>query len=115
MQVLHLGTVVRRAQELDAFNLRVCERQREAISEFDQRGGIEQRLWPQAGVKVRKGGSHRQCKCSASAALDIAAAAYGYTLVDRGAWAAFRNRGDLAVLVEDDPKLMLTFSAPASW
>jgi tungstate transport system substrate-binding protein len=70
----------------------------------------EQRFWPLAGVKVRKGGSHRQCKCAATAALDIAAAAYGYTLVDRGAWNAFRNRGDLAVLVEGDPRLNLAFS-----
>lgn len=70
----------------------------------------EQRFWPMAGVKVRKGGSHRQCKCTATAALDIAAAAYGYTLVDRGAWTAFRNRGELGVLVEGDPRLMLAFS-----
>jgi tungstate transport system substrate-binding protein len=70
----------------------------------------EQRYWPQAGIKVRKGGSHRPCKCSATAALDIAAAAFGYTIVDRAAWSSFRNRGDLAVLVEGDPRLMLAFS-----
>jgi tungstate transport system substrate-binding protein len=38
-------------------------------------------------------------------ALNIAASSGGYVLADRGTWLSFKNRGDLAVLVEGDTKL----------
>ena len=38
-------------------------------------------------------------------ALNIAAQANGYALTDRGTWLNFKNRGDLAVLVERDSRL----------
>jgi len=40
-----------------------------------------------------------------SAALNTAAASGAYVLVDRGTWIAFKNKGDLTVLVEGDPQL----------
>jgi tungstate transport system substrate-binding protein len=38
-------------------------------------------------------------------ALNIASASNAYALADRGTWLSFRNRGELAVLVEGDPRL----------
>jgi tungstate transport system substrate-binding protein len=38
-------------------------------------------------------------------ALNTASAANAYVLADRGTWLSFRNRGELGVLVEGDPRL----------
>jgi tungstate transport system substrate-binding protein len=38
-------------------------------------------------------------------ALNIAATSGAYALTDRGTWLNFRNRGDLAILVEGDQRL----------
>jgi tungstate transport system substrate-binding protein len=40
------------------------------------------------------------------ATLNTAAAMNGYTMSDRGTWLAFRNRGDLKVLVQGDKRLL---------
>jgi tungstate transport system substrate-binding protein len=39
------------------------------------------------------------------AALNTASASNGYVLADRGTWISFKNRGDLAIIVEGDNKL----------
>ena len=38
-------------------------------------------------------------------ALNIASSTNAYVLADRGTWLSFKNRGELAVLVEGDTKL----------
>jgi tungstate transport system substrate-binding protein len=38
-------------------------------------------------------------------ALNTASSMSGYILADRGTWLSFKNRGDLAILVEGDQKL----------
>jgi tungstate transport system substrate-binding protein len=38
-------------------------------------------------------------------ALNMGSSLNGYVLTDRGTWLSFRNRGDLAVLVEGDKTL----------
>jgi tungstate transport system substrate-binding protein len=38
-------------------------------------------------------------------ALNTASALNAYTLADRGTWLSFRNRGELAILVEGDKRL----------
>ena len=38
-------------------------------------------------------------------ALNMAASMNAYVLADRGTWLAFKNRGDLAVLVQGDQRL----------
>lgn len=40
------------------------------------------------------------------AALNTAQAMGAYTISDRGTWLSFGNRGDLTVLVENDPRLL---------
>jgi len=39
------------------------------------------------------------------AALNTASSMNGYTLADRGTWLAFRNRGELDIVVEGDKRL----------
>jgi tungstate transport system substrate-binding protein len=38
-------------------------------------------------------------------ALNTASAMNGYILADRATWLSFKNRGDLVILVQGDPKL----------
>jgi tungstate transport system substrate-binding protein len=38
-------------------------------------------------------------------ALNIAASSGAYVLADRGTWLSFKNRGDMAILVEGDTRL----------
>jgi tungstate transport system substrate-binding protein len=75
------------------------------ISRGDRSGthAAELRYWQQAGAG--KGGGYRECGCGMGPALNIASSSSGYALADRGTWLSFRNRGELAVLVEGDARL----------
>jgi tungstate transport system substrate-binding protein len=44
-------------------------------------------------------------------ALNMAASSNAYILSDRGTWLAFRNKGDLAILVEGDTRLFNQYGA----
>jgi len=37
--------------------------------------------------------------------LNVASAMNAYALTDRGTWISFRNRGELGIVVEGDPRL----------
>lgn len=63
----------------------------------------EQALW--ADYHSR-GDWYRETGAGMGATLNIAASSDGYTLVDRGTWAAFQNKDPLSVLVEGSPKLL---------
>jgi tungstate transport system substrate-binding protein len=75
------------------------------VSRGDKSGthSAEIRYWITAGS--RRGDGYRECGCGMGPALNMAAAASAYVLADRGTWLAFKNRGDLAVLVEGDKRL----------
>ncbi len=77
------------------------------ISRGDKSGthAAELRYWTQAGLGGNKGAGYRECGCGMGPALNIASSAGGYALTDRGTWLNFKNRGDLAVLVEGDTRL----------
>jgi tungstate transport system substrate-binding protein len=77
------------------------------ISRGDKSGthAAELRYWGQAGLAANKGSGYRECGCGMGPALNIGASAGAYVLTDRGTWLNFRNRGDLAVLVESDSRL----------
>ena len=81
----------------------------EFISRGDRSGthAAELRLWKQSGIDFAAGkpGGYRECGCGMGPALNIAAATNAYVLSDRGTWLAFKNRGDLKVLVEGDRSL----------
>jgi tungstate transport system substrate-binding protein len=64
----------------------------------------ELRLWKQAGVDPR-GSWYRETGSGMGPTLNIASAMNAYALTDRGTWLSFRNRGELAILVEGDRRL----------
>jgi tungstate transport system substrate-binding protein len=74
------------------------------ISRGDRSGthAAELGLWPLAGVDIAadKGPWYREIGQGMGAALNMAAAQNAYVLSDRGTWLNFRNRGELAILVE---------------
>jgi tungstate transport system substrate-binding protein len=76
------------------------------VSRGDKSGthAAELRYWQRAGL-AGKGSGYRECGCGMGPALNMASTAGGYVLADRGTWLSFRNRGDLAVLVEGDQRL----------
>ena len=79
------------------------------ISRGDKSGthAAELRFWTLAGIDAaaRPPKTLRACGCGMGAALNIAASSNAYVLSDRGTWLNFKNRADLAVLVEGDTRL----------
>jgi tungstate transport system substrate-binding protein len=77
------------------------------ISRGDKSGthAAELRFWKLAGPLEAKGSGYKECGCGMGPALNMASATGAYALADRGTWLSFKNRGDLAVLVEGDSKL----------
>ena len=79
------------------------------ISRGDKSGthAAELRYWKSAGIDpaAAKPAGYRECGCGMGPALNIASSSNAYALTDRGTWLSFKNRGDLAVLVEGDTKL----------
>ena len=77
------------------------------ISRGDKSGthAAELRYWSQAGLADKKGAGYRECGCGMGPALNMAASLGGHVLADRGSWLAFKNRGELAILVEGDRRL----------
>ena len=80
------------------------------ISRGDRSGthAAELALWKIAGVDVGgadKGSWYREIGQGMGAALNTASASNAYVLADRGTWLSFKNRGDLAIVVEGDNKL----------
>ncbi len=79
----------------------------EFVSRGDKSGthAAELRFWKTAGMDSQKGTGYRECGCGMGPALNIASSTGAYVLADRGTWLNFKNRGDLAVLVEGDKRL----------
>jgi tungstate transport system substrate-binding protein len=81
------------------------------VSRGDKSGthAAELRYWKTAGIETPSDkpafANYKACGCGMGPALNIAASSGGYVLADRGTWLSFKNRGDLAVLVEGDTKL----------
>jgi tungstate transport system substrate-binding protein len=80
------------------------------ISRGDKSGthSAELALWKAAGIDVTgtdKGAWYKEIGQGMGAALNTASASNAYVLTDRGTWLSFKNRGDLAIVVEGDNKL----------
>jgi len=78
------------------------------VSRGDNSGthAAELRYWKLADVvPTSKQASYRSCGCGMGPALNIAASSNAYVLTDRGTWLSFKNRGELAILVEGDKRL----------
>ena len=79
------------------------------ISRGDRSGthAAELRYWKDAGIDLNavRGEWYKEVGQGMGPALNTAAATNGYVLSDRGTWLAFKNRRELAILVEGDQRL----------
>jgi tungstate transport system substrate-binding protein len=67
----------------------------------------ELQLWKAAGIDIDKdkGPWYRETGSGMGQTLNTASGMNAYALADRGTWLSFKNRGDLAILVEGDKRL----------
>ncbi|MBT8420430.1 MAG: substrate-binding domain-containing protein [Gammaproteobacteria bacterium] len=67
----------------------------------------ERKLWKAAkrDVDTDSGTWYRETGSGMGATLNTASGMNAYALTDRGTWLNFKNRGDLAILLEGDPRL----------
>lgn len=79
------------------------------VSRGDRSGthAAELRLWQLTGADIAssKGAWYRETGSGMGAALNTASSMNAYLLSDRGTWLSFRNRGELAILVQGDQRL----------
>lgn len=78
------------------------------VSRADKSGthAAELRYWKGAGIAPSASQSwYKETGSGMGPALNTASAMNGYILADRGTWLSFKNRGDLVILVQGDPKL----------
>jgi len=79
------------------------------VSRGDKSGThmAELALWKAADIDIDKvkGPWYRDTGQGMGPALNTAASMNAYILADRGTWLAFKNRGDLTILVEGDKRL----------
>ena len=79
------------------------------VSRGDKSGthAAELRYWKSAGVDIaaQKGPWYKETGSGMGPALNTASSMNAYVLTDRGTWLAFKNRGDLTILVEGDQQL----------
>lgn len=89
---------------------RIADKQALFISRGDKSGthAAELRAWKQAGldpVAAGRGKWYREIGAGMGQALNTAAALDAYTLSDRGTWLAFKNRGNLRIVLQGDKAL----------
>jgi tungstate transport system substrate-binding protein len=77
------------------------------VSRGDRSGthAAELRLWKEAGIDP-KGAWYRETGSGMGPTLNIASGMNAYALTDRGTWLSFRNRGELATLVQGERRLI---------
>jgi tungstate transport system substrate-binding protein len=87
----------------------IAEKKAPFVSRGDRSGthSAELALWKAAGLDIAtaKGAWYREIGQGMGAALNTAGAMGAYVLADRGTWISFKNKGDLAILVEGDKSL----------
>lgn len=79
------------------------------VSRGDRSGThfAELQLWKAAGIDIaaEKAAWYRETGSGMGPALNTASGMNAYILADRGTWLSFKNRGELAILVEGDKRL----------
>lgn len=85
---------------------RIAAAQAPFASRGDRSGthAAELRSWRAAGV-TPAGAWYRETGSGMGPTLNVASGMNAYALTDRGTWLNFRNRGELAILVEGDRRL----------
>ena len=88
---------------------RIAQARQPFVSRGDKSGthAAELRYWKQAGVDVEaaKASWYKESGSGMGPTLNIASAMNGYTLADRGTWLSFKNRGELAIVLQGDLRL----------
>jgi len=95
-------------KDIQAAFKKVASAQAPFISRGDKSGthAAELRYWKDAGISVAPGSAwYKETGSGMGPALNTASAMNGYILADRATWLTFKNRGDLTILVQGDPKL----------
>jgi tungstate transport system substrate-binding protein len=87
----------------------IMAKQASFISRGDKSGThvAELALWKASGIDIEKdkGAWYKSIGQGMGATLNTAGAGNGYVLSDRGTWIHFKNKGDLAILVEGDKRM----------
>ncbi len=95
-------------KDIQAGLQKIASTQTPFISRGDKSGthAAELRYWKGAGIEVSPSSSwYKETGSGMGPALNTASAMNGYILSDRATWLTFKNRGDLSILVQGDPKL----------
>ena len=100
---------IRGTEDIAAALTAIKDKEAPFVSRGDKSGthSAELRLWKEAALNIEtaKGQWYKEIGQGMGAALNTASAMNGYVLSDRGTWLAFKNRGDLEVVVEGDKRL----------
>ena len=95
-------------KDIQAAFQKIASTQAPFVSRGDKSGthAAELRYWKGAGITVSPTqGWYKETGSGMGPALNTASAMNGYILADRATWLSFKNRGDLTILVQGDPKL----------
>jgi tungstate transport system substrate-binding protein len=95
-------------KDIQAAFQKIAAAQAPFVSRGDKSGthSAELRYWKGAGIAVSPSQSwYKETGSGMGPALNTASAMNGYILADRATWLSFKNRGDLTILVQGDPKL----------
>ena len=95
-------------KDIQAAFQKIAASQAPFVSRGDKSGthAAELRYWKGAGVAVSPSQTwYKETGSGMGPALNTASAMNGYILADRGTWLSFKNRGDLIIVVQGDPKL----------
>ena len=100
---------IRGMPDVGAALAQIAARHAVFVSRGDDSGThkLELSLWQTTSVNVAaaSGTWYRETGAGMGGTLNIASGLEAYTLTDRGTWISFKNRGQLAMLVEGDPRL----------
>jgi tungstate transport system substrate-binding protein len=98
-----------RGQDVAAALARLARSNGGFISRGDKSGthAAELRYWKTANIDIAtaRPAGYKECGCGMGPALNIASSTGAHVLADRGTWLNFKNRADLAILVEGDKRL----------
>jgi tungstate transport system substrate-binding protein len=87
---------------------KIASAQAPFVSRGDKSGthAAELRYWKDSGIAVTPTLNwYKETGSGMGPALNTASGMNGYILADRATWLSFKNRGDLTILVQGDPKL----------
>lgn len=98
-----------KGQDVAAAFTRIAAAKAPFVSRGDRSGthAAEVRYWKASGIEPGTGRDdwYKEIGQGMGPALNTASAMNAYLLSDRGTWLSFKNRGDLAVLVQGDRRL----------